>query len=78
MKIHIEENNHKKTIIIPNSIAFNRFSARIASISDKNKDLSPDKYAAMFLELRQFARKHPQWVLVEVEESSGNMVKITL
>lgn len=65
---------------IPSGLVLNRFVAGAAPkyLKEYGLDITKEQAIAFIKVLNQFRRKHPEWVLVEVESSGGEYVKITL
>ena len=65
---------------IPSGLVLNRFVAGFAARHLKQYGLHITKeQAVMFVKaLNRYRHKHPEWVLLEVESSSGEYVKIKL
>lgn len=64
----------------PSGLVLNRFVAGLAPKYLKQYGLNITKEQAIFFvkELNRYRRKHPEWVLVEVQSSDGEYVKIKL
>ena len=64
----------------PSGLVLNRFVAGLAPKYLKQHGLNITKEQAIFFvkELNRYRRKHPEWVLVEVQSSDGEYVKIKL
>lgn len=64
----------------PSGLVLNRFVAGLAPKYLKQYGLNITKEQAIFFvkELNRYRRKHPEWVLVEVQRFDGEYVKIKL
>ena len=81
MKIVVKSNEGPNLWLpIPSALIFNRFSAGFAQKYLKEYGLNITKEQVIFIikELNRYRRKHPEWVLVEVQSSTGEYVKIKL
>ena len=65
---------------IPSGIVLNRFAAGVACkhLKEQGLDITKAQAVAFIKELNRYRRKHPEWVLVEVQASDGTYVKIQL
>ena len=65
---------------IPSGLVLNRFVGGFAARRLKEYGLNITKeQVVMFVKaINRYRHKHPEWVLVEVESSSGEYVKIKL
>ena len=81
MKIQIKEaGGHKITLPIPTGAVFGHITAAILPRALKDEGINiTRKQAYQFLkELRHYKKAHPDWVLVDIEDSCGDTVKITV
>lgn len=65
---------------IPSGLILNRFAAGVAPkyLKEYGIDITKEQAVAFIKELNRYRRKHPEWVLVEVQSSSGEYVKVKL
>ena len=65
---------------IPSGLVLNRFVAGIAPryLKDHGINITKEQAVAFIVALNRYRRKHPDWVLVEVQSSDGDYVKIKL
>ena len=68
------------TIPIPTSLLCSRLTAGFsAKIMEQNGvHATPEQMIRFFRTARQYKRKHPDWVMVEVETSTGDYVYVKL
>lgn len=81
MKIAIDENEGKKLhLSLPSILLLNRFTACLVSgIMRKNGTEVTRSQAQLFIqELNNYRRSHPEWVLMDIENSDGERITITL
>lgn len=82
MKIIVRTKEKKLRLWLPGSLLYGRISARIAIAAITRYALdcgvSPQMLAALLTALRDFARTHPHWTLVDITTHDGDIVKITL
>ena len=83
MKIVIRTEETNLTLRLPGFLLYGRLGSRIAGgLARKylpaEMPLPADAVARLMAELRRFRRAHPHWVLVDVQSSSGEIVRITL
>ena len=82
MKIIVRTKEKKLRLWLPGSLLYGRISARIATAAiarhAPNCGVSPQMLAALLTALRDFARTHPHWTLVDITTHDGDIVKITL
>jgi len=65
---------------IPSGLVLNRFVAGIAPryLKDHGINITKEQAITFVVALNRYRRKHPDWVLVEVQSSDGDYVKIKL
>lgn len=82
MKIIVCTKEKKFRLWLPGGLLYGRISARIATAAiarhAPNCGVSPQMLAALLTALRDFARTHPHWTLVDITTHDGDIVKITL
>lgn len=81
MKIVVKSNEGPNIWLpIPSGLILNRFAAGFAQKYMRECGLNVTKEQAILIirELNRYRRKHPEWVLVEVQSSTGEYVKIKL
>lgn len=82
MKIIVRTKEKKLRLWLPGSLLYGRISARIAiaAITRYAPDcgIPPKKIGLLLAALRDFARTHPGWQLVDITTHKGDIVKITL
>ncbi len=83
MKIIVRSKEEKNiTLLLPSWLVYGRLTTRIATAAiarhAPNCGVSPQMLAALLTALRDFARTHPHWKLVDIITHDGNIIKITL
>ena len=82
MKIIVRTKEKKLRLWLPGSLLYGRISARIAiaSITRYAPDcgIPPEIVRELLRSLREFARTHAAWLLVDITTHKGDIVKITL
>lgn len=82
MKIIVRTKEKKLRLWLPGSLLYGRISARIAiaSITKYAPDcgIPPEEMGLLLAALRDFARIHPGWQLVDLQSHDGDIVRITL
>lgn len=82
MKIIVRTKGKKLRLWLPGSLLYGRISARIAiaAITKYAPDcgIPPEEMGLLLAALRDFARTHPGWPLVDITTHKGDIVKITL
>ncbi len=81
MKIQIKDSeNHKFCVPIPTGAVFGHITAAILprALLDKGVTITKKQAYQFIRELRRYKKRHPDWVLVDVESSDGETVKITV
>ncbi len=82
MRIIVKESEGKNIrLLLPTGMVLNRLTAGLISkalVERAKMDLSTGQMMRLMRELKRFKRKHPDWVLVEVQSSDGDYVKIKL
>ncbi len=82
MKIIVRTKEKKLRLWLPGSLLYGRISARIAiaAITRYAPDcgIPPKEIGLLLAALRDFARTHPGWLLVDITTHKGDIVKITL
>ena len=68
------------TIPIPTGLFCNRLTAGFAAkaMAQNGWNATPEQMAQFFRVARQYKRKHPDWVMVEVQSSEGDYVYVKL
>ena len=68
------------TIPIPTSQLCNRLTAGFSAkmMEQNGVHATPEQMIRFFRTARQYKRKHPDWVMVEVETSTGDYVFVKL
>ena len=68
------------TIPIPTGLFFNRLTAGIAAkaMAQNGWNATPEQMTRFFQAARQYKRKHPDWVMVEVRSADGDYVYVKL
>ena len=79
MKIIVRTKEKKLRLWLPGSLLYGRIFARIA-ITKYAPDcgIPPEMLGQLLASLRDFARTHPGWLLVDITTHKGDIVKITL
>lgn len=82
MKIIVRTKKKKLRLWLPGGLLYGRISARIAiaAINRYAPDcgIPPKEIGLLLAALRDFARTHPGWLLVDITTHKGDIVKITL
>lgn len=67
-------------IPLPTGLIFNRLTASVAAraTAEMGVRLSPKQMARLFAAVKRFRRRHPDWVLVEVDSADGEHVRVKL
>ncbi len=82
MKIIVRTKGKKLRLWLPGGLLYGRISARIAiaAITKYAPDcgIPPEMLGQLLASLRDFARTHPGWLLVDITTHKGDIVKITL
>lgn len=81
MKILVKSSDgHNIRLPIPSGLVLNRFSAGFASkhLKKYGLDATKEQAVAFIKALNHYRRKHPEWVLVEIQSSDGEYVKVKL
>ena len=82
MKIIVHTKEKKLRLWLPGGLLYGRISARIAiaSITKYAPDcgIPPEEMGLLLAALRDFARAHPGWQLVDLQSHDGDIVRITL
>ena len=68
------------TIPLPTGLFCNRLTAGFAAkaMAQNGWNATPEQMARLFRAIRQYKRKHPDWVMVEVQSSDGDYVYVKL
>ena len=74
------EDGPNLTIPIPTSLLCNRLTAGFSAkmMAQNGVNATPEQMVRLFRAARQYKRKHPDWVMVEVESSTGDYVYVKL
>ncbi len=82
MKIIVRNEEKNISLRLPGWLVYGRFSTRIATAAIRkhapNCGIPPEMLRQLLTSLRDFARAHPGWPLVDVTTHEGDIVKITL
>ena len=67
-------------IPIPTGLFCNRFTAGFAAkmMAQNGLNATPEQMIRFFRTARQYKKRHPDWVMVEVESSTGDYVFVKL
>ena len=67
-------------IPIPTGLFCNRLTAGIAAkvMAQNGWNATPEQMARFFRIARRYKRKHPDWVMVEVETGTGDYIYVKL
>ena len=68
------------TIPLPTGLFCNRFTAGLAAkaMVQNGVNATPEQMVRFFKAVRQCKRRHPDWVMVEVESADGDYVYVKL
>ena len=74
------QSGHKLFIPIPLGLFCNRLTAGFAAkaMEQNGWTASPEQMLKIFRIMRRYKRKHPDWVLAEVQSASGDYVYVKL
>ena len=89
MKIIVHNQENNISLRLPGWLVYGRFSIRIAIAAILRRDaairkhapncgIPPEMLGQLLASLRDFARTHPGWLLVDITTHKGDIVKITL
>jgi hypothetical protein len=81
MKIVVKSNEGPNLWLpIPSGLVLNRFVAGFAPqyLKEYGLDITKEQAISFVKALNKYRRRHPQWVLVEVQSAEGEYVKIKL
>lgn len=82
MKIIVRTKEKKLRLWLPGGLLYGRISARIAIAATTKYapdcGIPPKEMGLLLAALRDFARTHPGWPLVDITTHKGDIVKITL
>lgn len=82
MKIIVRTKEKKLRLWLPGGLLYGRVSARIAiaAITKYAPDcgIPPEEMGLLLAALRDFARAHPGWQLVDLQSHDGDIIRITL
>lgn len=82
MKIIVHNQENNISLRLPGWLVYGRISARIAIAAIRkhapNCGIPPEMLGQLLTSLRDFARTHPGWPLVDITTHKGDIVKITL
>ena len=81
MKIVVKSNDGPNLWLpIPSGLVLNRFVAGVAPqyLKEYGLDITKEQAVLFVKALNKYRRRHPQWVLVEVQSAEGEYVKIKL
>lgn len=82
MKIIVRTKEKKLWLWLPGSLLYGRISARIAIAAIRkhapNCGIPPKEMGLLLAALRDFARAHPGWQLVDLQSHDGDIIRITL
>lgn len=78
MKIIVKEPEHHIRLRIPTGLVFNRFTAAaISKEADKyGVKISIHQVRILMKVLKEYRKKHPDWVLAEVQSGDGEYVLV--
>ncbi|MBQ7230813.1 MAG: hypothetical protein IJX04_07955 [Oscillospiraceae bacterium] len=68
------------TIPLPTGLFCNRLTAGFAAkaMAQNGWNATPEQMVRLFRAIRRYKRKHPDWVMVEVQSSEGDYVYVKL
>ena len=81
MKIVVKSNEGPNIWLpLPSGLVLNRFVAGFAPkyLKEYGIEITKEQAVVFIKELNRYRRKHPEWVLAEVQNSSGEYVKVKL
>ena len=80
MRIVVKSSEGNIWLPIPSGLVFNPLTACFAPkfLKEQGVEITRAQAIAFVKELNRYRRKHPKWVLMEVESADGDYVKIKL
>lgn len=82
MKIIVHNQENNISLRLPGWLVYGRFSIRIVTAAIRkhapNCGIPPEMLGQLLTSLRDFARTHPGWQLVDLQSHDGDIVRITL
>ena len=78
MRIHIEENERKFSVILPTRIILSKPVLRLVLHLKKDKNINVDAVCAVCAELRCFKKKYGSWEAVNFQSADGLKVTVTV
>ena len=82
MKIIVHNQENNISLRLPGWLVSGRFSIRIVTAAIRkhapNCGIPPEMLGQLLASLRDFARTHPGWPLVDLQSHDGDIVRITL
>ena len=81
MKIVVKSNEGPNIWLpIPSGLVLNQFVAGFAPqyLKEYGLDITKEQAILFVKALNQYRRKHPEWVMVEAQTSTGEYVKVKL
>ena len=82
MKIIVHNQENNISLRLPGWLVYGRFSIHIVTAAIRkhapNCGIPPEMPGQLLTSLRDFARTHPGWLLVDITTHKGDIVKITL
>ena len=82
MKIIVHNQENNISLRLPGWLVYGRSSIRIVTAAIRkhapNCGIPPEMLGQLLASLRDFARTHPGWPLVDLQSHDGDIVRITL
>lgn len=81
MRIVVNSPDCKRIRIwLPSGLIFNPISAMLLPgiLKQNGLEITREQALAMVRAINRYRRRHPKWTLVEVEDATGEYVKVTL
>lgn len=78
MKIHIEKQNHKRSILMPTNFLLSKSMVKLGMFLIKDPEINKESAYAICEELRRIKKKYGTWELIDLQSVDGERVTITL
>ncbi len=84
MRIHIKSGEKNLNIILPTKLIFGKWVVYLANTfgrkyaAEEMNAISPEALDALFAQMRHIKDRYGKWELVDIESSTGEIVKIIL
>ena len=78
MKIHIEKQNHKRSILLPTNFLLSKSMVKVGMFLIKDSEINKEAAYAICEELRRIKKKYGTWELIDLRSVDGERITITL